>query len=481
MNVIAKRAPAKAKKAKAKKAKSKASAPLRAIPFKVTNPERIPAQRYYDQEFYDLECKYLWPKVWQMAARLEEIPQVGDWVEYKILEKSIIVIRTKSGVKAFHNACRHRGVEVASGGHGNCATTGFICPFHGWRYDMEGKNTFVFNRQIFSPAQLEQAELNLKPCRLEEWGGCAFINFDWDAAPLLECIKPFAEMHDPRAVEKLKVDWWMAAEVPANWKVAMEAFMEGYHVMRSHPQLQAVLLPDADLYRSKSAKKKHLDSLGSGKAFAEAFIESMKVLCEGMQGMIIPRDITVAEKIKDKVKFPSDINEAVAHWYRELNDAITKDARKRKVPMPDLNAIGPVAPDNFCFPHYFLLPTFGNMASYRIRPLGPEECLFELYSLSLYPEDEERPIPRAPVAIAPDDPSWPPIPAQDFSNIPLQQLGLHAEGFEYMRLSRETEGSISRYHQVIDGFLAGIDKDRLVEGMQIACAVIASPIVDVGF
>src|SRR3954466_7563201 len=197
----------------ARKARAKSSAPLREVPFKVTNPERIPAQRYYDQAFYDLECKYLWPKVWQMAARLEEIPQVGDWVEYKILEKSVIVIRTKSGVKAFHNACRHRGVEVASGGHGNCANTGFICPFHGWRYDMDGKNTFVFNRQIFSPEQLEQAELNLKPCRLEEWGGCAFINFDWNAAPLLDCIKPFAEMHDPRAVEKLKVDWWMAAEV----------------------------------------------------------------------------------------------------------------------------------------------------------------------------------------------------------------------------------------------------------------------------
>jgi phenylpropionate dioxygenase-like ring-hydroxylating dioxygenase large terminal subunit len=466
---------------KGKAAKTKASqAPLREVPFKVTNPERIPVQRYYDQLFYDLECKYLWPKVWQMAARLEEIPEVGDWVEYKILEKSVIVIRTKAGVKAFHNACRHRGVQLASG-HGNCENTGFICPFHGWRFDMDGKNSFVFNRQIFSPEQLEQAELNLVPCRLEEWGGCAFINFDNDAAPLLDCIRPFAEMHDPRAVEKLKVDWWLSAEMPANWKLAMEAFMEGYHVMRSHPQLQAVLLPDADLYRPEAAKQAHLESLGSGKAFAEACIDSMKVLCEGMAGMIIPRDIVVAEKIKDKIDFPSDINAAVGEWYRQLNDAITRDARARNIPMPDLNAIGPCAPDNFCFPHYFLLPTFGNMASYRIRPLGPEKCLFELYSLSLYPEDEVRPRPTAPVPMAPDDPRWPPIPAQDFSNIPLQQLGLHAEGFEFMRLSRDMEGSISRYHQVIDGFLAGVEQDWLVTGMQIACAVIDSPIMDVGF
>src|SRR5579872_7012874 len=93
---------------RAKAAKSgKRRAPLREIPFKVTNPERIPAQRYYDQEFYDLEVKYLWPKVWQMAARLEEIPEVGDWVEYENLGKSAIIVRTKNGVKAFANSCRH--------------------------------------------------------------------------------------------------------------------------------------------------------------------------------------------------------------------------------------------------------------------------------------------------------------------------------------------------------------------------------------
>ena len=63
-----------------------------------------------------------------MACRLEEIPEVGDWVEYKNLDKSVIVVNTKNGIKAFHNACRHRGVQLASG-HGNCKTAGFICPF----------------------------------------------------------------------------------------------------------------------------------------------------------------------------------------------------------------------------------------------------------------------------------------------------------------------------------------------------------------
>ena len=74
------------------------------VPFKITHPERIPAQRYYDEEFYKLENRLFWPRVWQMACRLEEIPELGDWVEYKILDKSVILLRTSTGVKAFHNA-----------------------------------------------------------------------------------------------------------------------------------------------------------------------------------------------------------------------------------------------------------------------------------------------------------------------------------------------------------------------------------------
>ena len=140
------------------------------VPFPVLDPERIPAQRYYDEEFYKLECERLWPHVWQMACRLEQIPNVGDWVDYSNLGKSVIVVRTRDGVKAYHNACRHRGVKLAEG-HGNCTVQGFICPFHGWRWNMEGRNTFVYGRSKFSEHQLDQADLALRRCRVDVWGG----------------------------------------------------------------------------------------------------------------------------------------------------------------------------------------------------------------------------------------------------------------------------------------------------------------------
>jgi nitrite reductase/ring-hydroxylating ferredoxin subunit len=459
---------------------SEAAAAAGDVPFKVTNPERIPAQRYYDAAFFELEREKLWPRVWQMACRLEEIPEVGDWVEYRILDWSVIVVRTRSGVKAFHNACRHRGVQLASG-HGSCEVQGFVCPFHGWRWNIDGENTFVYGRHLFSEAQLEQAELNLRPCRVEFWGGCAFVNFDDAAAPLLECIAPLAERCDPRKVEKLKIEWWHSAILPTNWKLAMEAFMEGYHVMRTHPQLQEanLPLPGFDAY----APPGYVPSTGKldTQKLVEMAINFSAVLSEGMAGMCHARDVAVMNDLKQRVQLPEDPGAAIMEWYRLLNDEITAHNRAQGIDYPDLNQLANIAPVQFCFPHYFMLPTFGNMAAYRIRPLGPETCLFEIFSLILYPEGEQRERPVAPVPMAHDDPRFPPIPQQDYSNLPMQQLGLHAKGFEYMRLSHRVEGMISNYQRLIDGFLGDVEPEKLVRGTQVASGGMDDPIMDLGF
>ena len=124
--------------------------------------------------------------------------------------------------------------------------------------------------------------------------------------------------------------------------------------------------------------------------------------------------------------------------------------------------------------------TYSSASSYRIRPLGPEETLFEVWSLTRFPDDRSQGKPTPPEPLAPDDPSWPTIPAQDFSNLPRQQKGLHAKGFEYMRLSNEIEGLISNFERVIDGFLAGLPYERLVPAIQKTNTTIDVPIADLG-
>ena len=100
------------------------------VPWAVQAVDRIPKQRYYDEEFYALEAELFWPRVWQMACRLEEIPARGDFVEYEILDQSIIVVRLDDDhVRAFYNSCRHRGMKIVEG---SGSRRSFVCPFHGW-------------------------------------------------------------------------------------------------------------------------------------------------------------------------------------------------------------------------------------------------------------------------------------------------------------------------------------------------------------
>jgi len=453
------------------------------VPFLIEDPEFIPSRRYYDEAFFKLENERLWPHVWQMACRLEEIPNVGDWVEYTLLDQSIIVVRTKEGVKAFHNACRHRGVKFASGG-GNCEVQGFNCPFHGWRWNIDGRNTFIYERRYFSEEALTREDVNLLPCRVELWGGCAFINFDDQAPPLRESLGSLADRLEAHSVDKLKVDWWHSAVLPVNWKLAMEAFMEGYHVMRTHPQLHVLTPPGMGLYGSEGASTKAPPGrVKSARDYVDLIIEFMRSLHTGMAGMIDPREMAIIEGLRD-IELPEDLALAPQAFFGRANEEITRQGREQGIPTPDLNAVAvthPISAVEYIFPHYFLLPFFSAMSSYRVRPLTPETCLFEIWALSLHPDDEIRETPKAPAPKSHDDPSFPEIPQQDYSNLPLQQLGLHSQGFDYMRLSKDVEGMISNYQRLIDGYLTGLDPAKLTKATQVVCSGYDSPIRDLGF
>lgn len=451
------------------------------IPYKVSDPQRIPVQRYYDEAFFELERERLWSRAWQMACRLEEIPEPGDWVEYSILEQSVIVVRTGSGVKAFHNVCRHRGVRLVDKPYGNCLKEGFTCPFHGWRWTADGENTFVYARHLFDPALLEEEELALTPCRVEEWGGCAFINFDPDATPFRETLGPLAERLEAHGVDNLRAEWWYATVLPANWKTAMEAFHEGYHVMRTHPQLQQAA---PTTYNSRYAGiGEALDPELGVRGNIEAQLKHLEELGEGMAGLVHQKELDIARQLLD-VDLPEDLEQGVMAWFGIVQDQITRQLRARGENVPDLNEVAlshPIEALEFLFPHYFLLSTFTSMSSYRVRPLGPETCLFEIWSLTHFAEGEAPGPLREPVELPHDSEEFPPIPKQDYSNIPMQQKGLHARGFEFMRLARDIEGLISNYQQIIDGYLGGADQESLAAAINKLGGNFDGPIYDLGF
>jgi phenylpropionate dioxygenase-like ring-hydroxylating dioxygenase large terminal subunit len=325
---------------------------------------------------------------------------------------------------------------------------------------------------MFSEHNLERGDIDLTSVRCETWGGCVWINFDDDAPPLRQYLEPIIGILDAWKVESLRVEWWYSCRLPANWKLAQEAFVEQYHVLETHPQLR---LPGRFPSR---------DGRFDSKVFIEAELAYLRLMNEGMAGMVHASDVRIAESLAD-IELPADPKLARDLWNRTLNEEVVRRHREAGHDMPDINELqgqGINEPMAYCFPHYLVLPMYSSASAYRFRPLGPEETLMEIWSLTRFPEGAERPRPTPPEVWDNDDARWPPIPAQDFSNLPRQQRGLHAKDFQYMRLSERGEGHISNYHRMIDGFLAGLAWERLLPAMHsVNVHPLEMPVLDLHF
>ena len=155
--------------------------------------------------------------------------------------------------------------------------------------------------------------------------------------------------------------------------------------------------------------------------------------------------------------------------------------------MPDLNELdeqGLNLPIVHCFPHYFVLPMYSSASVVPVPPArAGGDADGDLVARPASAEGEERPTARRrPRCGSATIRAGPPIPAQDFSNLPRQQQGLHAEGFEYMRLSAGIEGHISNFERTIDGFLAGLPYETLLPALRaINVYPLEQPILDLGF
>jgi phenylpropionate dioxygenase-like ring-hydroxylating dioxygenase large terminal subunit len=433
----------------------------RSVPFPISDPRHVPKQRYLDREFFELEKQYLWPRVWQMACRLEEIPRPGDLVEYEIGDQSILVVRQHDqSVKAFHNVCPHRGTQLCKGS-GRAGGGEIACPFHGWRWQLDGTSSFVYGADGFDTECVQPDDIRLTEVQVDTWGACVWINMDPDARPLRDALSPAAELLDAVGVANMRVWWWKEVILQANWKVAQEAFHEGWHVMATHPQLTMgagdAYPPDTavhTVFENGHARFQANEELnvGAGPGTADEFIERLRVLWEGQDAMTLERDLHVFEGIRNRVPAGEDFGQAAIA-------ALYEYAAGAGIPMPPpgehLKLWGG---EVFLFPNYFVLPMFGNALAYRARPYNddPECCRFEIWSLTTYPEGHEPGRARRALRFDKDDTEhFGLIPRQDMSNIERIQRGLHSRGFRESRLATEWERAVSNMHEELDRYLAG--------------------------
>src|SRR5262245_33516915 len=139
--------------------------------------------RYTDPEFFELEREYLFGTVWLYAAHDSELRGAGSYKLCDVVGNPVVLVRGQDGdVRAFRNACRHRGAPVV---RDSCGTARMlVCQFHSWTYDLEGQLARVPDERDF--VGLDRSQRALPRVRCERWGGWWFVSLDADAPPLLE-------------------------------------------------------------------------------------------------------------------------------------------------------------------------------------------------------------------------------------------------------------------------------------------------------
>src|SRR5216683_5684480 len=155
------------------------------------------------------------------------LPEVGSYVAREAAGIPIIVVRGSDGkVRAFRNACRHRGMQVAAGS--GCARS-LVCRYHGWTYNLEGKLRHIPHEEGFPGFDKEAHPL--VPVAAVERLGLVFVTQD-APAPDDDSLDGLARLIGPD--QRLFATNERDFEV--NWKIFLESFIEGYHIKSTHPE-----------------------------------------------------------------------------------------------------------------------------------------------------------------------------------------------------------------------------------------------------
>jgi phenylpropionate dioxygenase-like ring-hydroxylating dioxygenase large terminal subunit len=210
-------------------------------------PRALPAWVYNHPALTRLEQQRILMPSWQIVCHVNSIPKAGDYETFDLGPESVVVLRDRDGsIRAFHNVCRHRGARLLDGA-GNCPAT-ITCPYHGWTYRHDGGLIGMPVRESFPG--LDRAEHGLRTVRTDIAFGFVFV-----------CLAPDSEFGAPPPVSRA---WGKLGEelapyrceemVPlgpitsdiwnVDWKIAMDNYLESYHVPIGHPGLYRMFTPD---------------------------------------------------------------------------------------------------------------------------------------------------------------------------------------------------------------------------------------------
>ncbi|MGB1369511.1 MAG: aromatic ring-hydroxylating oxygenase subunit alpha [Acidimicrobiales bacterium] len=407
----------------------------------------IPKERYISREWHDIEKTYLWSRVWQFACREEQIPEIGSYIIYDITDQSYLVTRvSEEEIKAYPNVCLHRG-RLLKTYDGRC--TEFRCPFHGFAWNLNGSLKHIPAEWDFPHLETRSEDMSLPEVKVATWAGFVFINPDPNSESLEDFLGKEIQQHFERwDLENRYIQAHVSKIIRCNWKIANEAFSEGFHVNATHPQGMTYTgdpQSQVDIWgntaRNISPKGIPCPLLTHTPTEEEMLRDALDV----REGEPLPIPFEEGETMRTALSRTGRerFRESFGDRVDELTDAEFLDAWVYTV-----------------FPNFMPWGAF-NRIYYRFRPNGDdhESCIFEIFYLS--PFSGNRPPPATETKLGPDDP-WTDAPEleklamvaeQDTFNMQRVHQGLKVLRRDGILLSRYQEAIIRWRHDLIQEYV----------------------------
>ncbi len=218
----------------------------------------LPKEAYTSEEFFSWEIENLFRKDWMCLAHISQLPEPGDFINVELFGEPLIVVRDKSNaIHVLSRSCPHRGMDIMppgfghdghgpaefrQGGESRGHTRLFLCPYHSWTFELDGQLKACPEMQHATGFQ--RCEWGLREFRSEIWNGFIFVNLDGSASSsVAEQYKGIDSHIKPWNLSEMEIVFEAHWDVPCNWKVMTENFMESYHHSGTHVKTLQQIMP----------------------------------------------------------------------------------------------------------------------------------------------------------------------------------------------------------------------------------------------
>lgn len=417
--------------------------PVDHVPAGDLGSDMIRKERYISEEFMELEWQKMWTKVWLLGGLERDIPEPGQYHCVDFGRESVILVRQLDGsIKAFYNVCLHRANRIADVGFGEVENNEFRCRYHDWTYALDGELTHIPDLETFPQGAPQCKGLNELPCRV--WESFIWFSFDPDVEPFEDYMADLNNHLTPYYFDRMTLTRDVTVEWNCNWKTAVDAFNESYHVQGTHKQL-LYYLHDLDI---------QIDCYSKHSRYLVPF------------GCLSPR-VTTPPEISPPLKVmmidagldPASYEGGMNGIRAAVQKIKREEGHKEGKNYDDLNDDQLTDDYNYLvFPNVTLNTHADDLMLFRHRPhaTDPNKMYFDIWMFEYLAADEE--IPDRPVHrnYKHGDKSFGMVIDQDAANLPEVQRGMHSASYKGLWLG-DQEVRLRHFHKTISDYIYGPD------------------------